>query len=125
MKPIAPYLIAVAAATCLVGAAALTASEPTISVKRITRLGVSSLTVTCGLNLGTCNYLILTSLCQEKLVQNDVKERTCHYSAPVPGFRLSPGESKTVSKLPSDFLYGMKLNAMPTPEEVVNAPMAH
>jgi hypothetical protein len=109
----------------VVRAGALSASEPTISVMRITRLGMSSFTVTCGLNLGMCNYLILTSVCQEKPVDDGVKERTCRYSAPVPGFRLFPGASRTVTKLPADFQYAMKPNAMPTPEEVVNSPMPH
>ena len=105
------------------GAGAPAASEPAIAYTSVTRLGVSTTTFSCGRNLGICNYLVLTSLCQDKLLDNGVKEKTCRYTLPVPPFRLLPGQRTTVSNLPSDLLYTMKVNAAPTPADVVNSPV--
>lgn len=112
-------LIAAAAA----GAEAAPAAQP---YQVITRMGVSTTTFGCGEgNMGVCHYLILKSLCQEKMLDNRTKERTCNYLEAVPPFRLAPGEKKTVGNLPADYLYTMKMNATPTVDEVLKSPSPH
>jgi hypothetical protein len=92
----------------------------------ITRMGVSTTTFGCGAgNASACHYLILKSLCQERMLDDRTKERTCHYTEAVPPFKLLPGEKKTVGNLPADFLYAMKPNATPSVDEVLKSPAPH
>jgi hypothetical protein len=92
----------------------------------ITRMGVSTTTFGCGAgNAFACHYLILKSLCQERMLDDRTKERTCHYTEAVPPFKLLPGEKKTVGNLPADFLYAMKPNAAPSVDEVLKSPAPH
>jgi hypothetical protein len=107
-------------------AAGTCAAEPAQPYQIITRMGVSTTTFVCGEgNLGTCHYLILKSLCQEKMLDSRTKERICSYTEAVPPFRLLPGEKKTVGNLPADYLYTMKMNATPTVDEVLKSPSPH
>jgi hypothetical protein len=108
------------------GALATEASAGARPYQIVTRLGVSTTTFGCGEgNIGTCHYLVLKSLCQEKMLDSRVKERTCNYMEAVPPFRLLPGEKRTVANLPADYLYSMKMNATPTVDEVLKAPSPH
>jgi len=92
----------------------------------VTRLGVSTTTFGCGAgNIGVCHYLILRSLCQDKMLDERTKERTCSYTEVVPPFKLLPGEKRTVVDLPADYLYTMKMNATPTVDEVLKSPSPH
>lgn len=92
----------------------------------VTRLGVSTTTFGCGAgNTGVCHYLILKSLCQDKMLDERTKERTCSYTEVVPPFKLLPGEKRTVGDLPADYLYSMKMNATPTVDEVLKSPSPH
>lgn len=120
-KPLHSTMLAVAV---LASAGALAAPpQPWVVV---TRLGVSTTTFGCGIgNAGVCHYLILKSLCQEKMLDARTKERTCSYTEAVPPFKLLPGEKKTVADLPADYLYTMKMNATPTVDEVLKSPSPH
>jgi hypothetical protein len=110
----------------LLAAAGAWAAEAAQPYQVVTRLGVSTTTFGCGEgNLGICHYLILKSLCQEKMLDTRIKERTCSYMEAVPPFRLLPGEKKTVGNLPADYLYTMKMNATPTVDEVLKSPSPH
>jgi hypothetical protein len=92
----------------------------------ITRMGVSTTTFFCSAgNTSACHYLILKSLCQERMLDDRTKERTCHYTEAAPPFKLLPGEKKTVGNLPADFLYAMKPNATPSVDEVLKSPAPH
>jgi hypothetical protein len=123
MKPI---LHSALLAGGLLAAAGAWAAEPSQPYQVVTRLGVSTTTFGCGEgNLGICHYLILKSLCQEKMLDTRTKERTCSYTEAVPPFRLLPGEKKTVGNLPADYLYTMKMNATPTVDEVLKSPSPH
>jgi hypothetical protein len=98
----------------------------TAPLTTVTRLGTSSMDVSCTFALGgACHYLILTSLCQEKFLPDGTKERTCRYDQAVPPFRLRSGERKTVTSLPADFLYTMKIGSAPTMDECIRAPLPH
>jgi hypothetical protein len=112
--------------TAAVLASASAAAEPAPAGVTITRLGVSTTTFSCGAgNTGGCHYLILTSLCQEQMLDSSTKERTCKYKEAVPPFTLMPGEKKTVGNLPSDYLYRMKTGTAPTVDDVLKSPMSH
>lgn len=74
---------------------------------------------------GVCNYRILSPLCNEKMLADGAKSKTCHYSEPVPPFQLKQGQSKSVTSLPADFIYTMKVDTPPTPAECLSAPIAH
>jgi acyl-coenzyme A synthetase/AMP-(fatty) acid ligase len=88
----------------------------------ITRLGMSTTEFRCVVAMGAdCHYRLLTSLCQEKMLDNGTKERTCRYTEPVPAFKLGAGEKRTVTNLPSDFLSMMKPGATPSYDEVVRS----
>ncbi|MFB9287394.1 hypothetical protein ACFFTM_03400 [Pseudoduganella plicata] len=92
----------------------------------VTRLGTSIMDVSCTVAAGgRCHYLFVTSLCQEKLLRDGTKERTCRYDQAVPPFQLRSGERKTVGGLPADFLYTMKFGAAPTMDECIRAPIPH
>ena len=120
------FLIAalLAAAVLPAGAAARPAAfQP---IETVTRLGTSTMQVSCGArSTQACHYLVLKSLCQERLTDDGGKEKTCRYMEAVPPFRLAPGERKTVAKLPSDFIYTMKPGMAPTAAETLAAPIAH
>lgn len=97
-----------------------------VPVTTVTHLGRATTTFSCGQgSSGGCNYLILVSLCKESLLADGTKERRCTYSQAAPSFQLKAGETKTISNLPADFLYTMKVGRMPTFEECVNSPMPH
>jgi hypothetical protein len=113
----------------VLAAAGACAAEPAPTAQPyqiVTRLGVSTTTFGCveG-NIGTCHYLILKSLCQEKMLDHRTKERTCQYMEAVPPFKLAPGEKRTVGNLPADYLFTMKVNATPTVDEVLKSPSPH
>jgi len=92
----------------------------------VTRMGVSTTIFGCGVgNVGVCHYLILKSLCLDKMLDERIKERTCSYTEAVPPFKLLPGEKRTVGDLPADYLYTMKMNATPTVDEVLKSPSPH
>jgi hypothetical protein len=114
----------VLAAAVFAGAGALAAPPQPYVV--VTRLGVSTTTFGCGAgNQGVCHYLVLKSLCRDKMLNDLTKERTCSYTEAVPPFKLLPGEKKTVGDLPADYLYTMKMNARPTVDEVLKSPSPH
>jgi hypothetical protein len=116
-------------ATLLAAAAFASANAVADSIQPhlvVTRLGVSTTTFSCGgVRPGGCHYLILTSLCQEKMLDERTKERSCSYKEAVPPFVLLPGEKKTVANLPADFLYTVKTGATPTVDEVLQSPTPH
>ena len=112
------------ASAVFAGAGALAAPPQPYVI--VTRLGVSTTTFGCGPgNVGVCHYLILKSLCQDKMLDKRTKERTCSYIPAVPPFKLLPGEKRTVGDLPADYLYTMKMNATPTVDEVLKSPSPH
>jgi predicted small secreted protein len=118
-------LAAAALAACCATASAAGADVPQ-PYQVITRMGVSTTTFGCGAgNAVACHYLILKSLCQERMLDDRTKERTCHYTEAAPPFKLLPGEKKTVGNLPADFLYAMKPNATPSVDEVLKSPAPH
>ena len=91
-----------------------------------TRLGMSTTTFSCETAAkAACHYLILNSLCQEKLVAGGAKERSCQYTQAVPPFQIKAGERKTVANLPADYVYTMKLGADPAPQDVLRSPVPH
>jgi hypothetical protein len=117
-------LYAALLATAFAGTEA--AAEPSQPYQVITRLGVSTTTFSCGArNLLGCHYLILSSLCQEKMLDSRTKERSCSYKEAVPPFALLPGEKKTVENLPADYVYATKGGSTPTFDEVIRSPGAH
>jgi hypothetical protein len=102
------------------------ANSPARTAITVTHLGKVTTMFSCGRGSNTaCNYLILNSVCQDTLLADGTKERTCRYSQAVPPFQLKAGETKTVANLPADFLYTMKGDRMPTVEECIAAPMPH
>jgi hypothetical protein len=50
------------------------------------------------------------------------KIKTCEYSMPVAPFALKPGESKTVTDLPSDAIYKQTVGSPPTVSDCINNP---
>ena len=95
-------------------------------VTSVTRLGTAIIDVSCTVAVGgTCHYLFVTSLCQEKILPDGTKERTCRYDQAVPPFQLRSGEKKTIAGLPADFLYTMKFGTAPTMDECIRAPVPH
>lgn len=96
------------------------------SMTTVTRAGTATTIFSCGRESSqACHYLILSSLCQEKLLADGIKERTCSYSKAVPSFQLQAGEMKTITNLPADFLYTMKLGRIPTFQDCITAPIPH
>jgi hypothetical protein len=110
------------AACALLAGGAASADAPLLATTT-TRLGNATTTFSCA-GLGRCHYLLLNSLCQEKMLDSGVKERFCRYSEAA-RFTLVPGQNKTVANLPADFLYAMKMNEDPSAQEVLNAPVPH
>ena len=110
-------------AACAILTSGLARADATIVATTTTRLGNSTTTFSC-VGLGNCHYLLLNSLCQEKMSDKVAKERRCAFTEAA-RFTLLPGQTKTVADLPSDFLYAMKMNSDPTPQEVLNAPVPH
>jgi hypothetical protein len=58
------------------------------------------------------------------MLDSATKERSCRYTEAA-RFTLIPGQKKTVSNLPADFLYTMKMNGDPSAQDVLNAPVPH
>jgi len=111
-----------AASALLSGACAGADPIPASPYMTVTRLGMATTELHCVAGIGaSCHYRLLTSLCQEKMLDNGTKERSCRYMEPVPAFTLKPGEKRTISNLPSDFLSMMKPDATPTYDEVVRS----
>lgn len=113
-------------AAALLGAAACAgAAGPVSPVTVTTRLGTSTTTFSCSsTGLADCHYLILHSLCQERIV-NGGKERLCQYTEAAPRFQIGAGETRTVANLQQDYLYTMKIGSAPTVEDVLRAPVRH
>jgi hypothetical protein len=110
-------------ASCALLAGGLACAEEPVLATTTTRLGNSTTTFSCG-GLGICHYLLLNSLCQEKMLDKVIKERSCRYTEAA-RFTLIPGQKKTVANLPADYLYKMKMNEDPTAQEVVDSPVPH
>ncbi|CAH0292508.1 hypothetical protein SRABI118_04120 [Massilia sp. Bi118] len=110
-------------AICAVLASSLACAEPAALATTTTRLGISATTFSCS-GTGSCHYLLLNSLCQERMLDGATKERSCRYTEAA-RFRLLPGQKKTVANLPADYLYGMKMNGDPSAQDVLNAPVPH
>ena len=120
------FLIAALLAAATLPASAAARPDAFQPVETVTRLGTSTMTVIYqARSTQSCHYLVLKSLCQERLTSDGGKEKTCRYMEAVPPFRLAPGESKTVARLPSDFIYTMKSGTAPTAAECVSAPAMH
>jgi hypothetical protein len=121
MKKLFPALLGAA----MLASASADASADPVSASpymTITRLGISTTEFRCVVAKGAdCHYRLLTSLCQEKMLDDGTKERTCRYTEPVPAFKLGAGEKRKVTGLPSDFLSMMKPGVTPTYDEVVNS----
>lgn len=126
MKKIFPtvFFAAVASLASANSIADSTAIRPVMMT--VTRLGSVTTTFSCGaMSTGACNYLILNTLCQEKMLGNGMKEKTCRYTEAVPAFQIKQGESKSIANLPADYLYSMKVGAVPTIEDCMKAPIPH
>jgi hypothetical protein len=116
-----PKLTIHAAVACALASLALGASAAPVATTT-TLVGKSTLQFTCGSATPNCHYLILTSLCNDKMGKDGNKIRTCEYSMPVPPFELKPGESKTVTDLPSDVIYKQTVGTPPTVSDCINNP---
>ena len=89
-------------------------------------MGSSTLEVSCLSGIGgTCNYLILSPLCEDKDLGEGKKQKTCHYTAAAPLLKVKSGEKKSLANLPGDFLYCVKYNAIPTATDCINNPIQH
>lgn len=104
-------------------AADIRASAASITITRIG--GVTTEFLCKSSPTGVCNYLILSSLCDDKLLADGTREKTCRYSQAAPPFQLKRGEKKAVANLPADFVYTMKADAAPTPADCLNSPIPH
>jgi hypothetical protein len=118
---IKPNLSAVLAAAAMLASGLASADAPALATTT-TRLGNATTTFSCG-GMGSCHYLLLNSLCQEKMLDSATKERSCRYTEAA-RFTLLPGQKKTVANLPADYLSKMKPNQDPTPQEVLDASAA-
>lgn len=119
---------AVAAACVLLAAGNAAAAAPpfTAIVTTVTQLGKSTVDLSCGsTSPAACHYLFLSSLCQERFLADGTKERTCRYAQATPPLRIGAGERKTVTDLPGDFIYTMKLGTAPTADECLRNPIPH
>jgi hypothetical protein len=110
-------------AACAMLAGSLAYADAPALATTTTQLGNATTTFTCG-GTGSCHYLLLNSLCQEKMLDLATKERSCRYTEAA-RFTLLPGQTKTVANLPADYLFKMKANEDPTAQEVLNAPAPH
>jgi hypothetical protein len=115
------------AALAALASANATADVLTVGpITTVTRFGSVTTTFSCGSNNpAACNYLILNSVCQEKLFDNGMKEKSCRYTEAVPPFQIKAGESKTIANLTADYLYTMKVGAVPSSDDCLKAPMPH
>jgi len=116
-----PKLYIHAAVACGLASLALDAGAAPMATTT-TVMGKSTLQFACGSGAPSCHYLILTSLCNEKMGKDGNKIRTCEYSMPVPAFELKPGESKSVTDLPSDVIYKQTVGKPPTVQDCINNP---
>ncbi|MFZ6861427.1 hypothetical protein ACO0K7_02210 [Undibacterium sp. Ji67W] len=99
------------------------AEDLAVTVKII---GTSTLEVSCLSSIGgTCNYLILSPLCEDKDLGEGKKQKTCHYTAAAPLLKVRSGEKKSIANLPGDFLYCVKYNTIPTAMDCINNPVQH
>ncbi|WEF31370.1 hypothetical protein [Pseudoduganella chitinolytica] len=122
-------VLACAAATCALlaaGTVAAAAAPLPPAVTTVTHLGKSTVDLSCGrTSAAPCHYLFLSSLCQERFLADGTKERTCRYAPATPPLQILPGERKTVTGLPGDFIYTMKLGKAPTADECLRNPIPH
>lgn len=109
------------ASAALLASGLASADAPALATTT-TRLGSATTTFACG-GTSSCHYLLLNSLCQEKMLDSAIKERSCRYTEAA-RFTLLPGQKKTVANLPADYLFKMKPNGDPTAQEVLDAPTA-
>jgi hypothetical protein len=116
-----PKLTLHAAAACGLATLALGAGAAPVATTT-TVMGKSMIQFACGARGPSCHYLILTSLCNEKMDKDGNKTRTCEYSMAVPPFELKPGETKTVTGLPSDAIYKQTVGKPPTVSDCMNDP---
>lgn len=121
------YSFALAMMMCALAAHSTAAGLRTpAGVVTFTRIGAATSEFICTATpTGVCNYLILASLCDEKLLDDGTKERNCRYSLAAPPFQLKQGAKKVVSNLPADFIYTMKADTAPTASDCLNSPMRH
>jgi hypothetical protein len=110
-----------AAIACGLASLALSAAAAPVATTT-TVMGKSMSQFTCGARGPSCHYLILTSLCSDKMDKDGTKIRTCEYSMAVPPFELKPGETKTVTGLPSDAIYKQTVGKPPTVTDCMNDP---
>lgn len=115
-------LFALLASAAMLCSGPASADAPALATTT-TRLGNVATTFACG-GMGSCHYLLLNSLCQEKMLDGATKERSCRYTEAA-RFKLLPGEKKTVANLPADYLFKMKANEDPTVQDVLNSPAPH
>lgn len=116
-----PTLSLHAAVACGLASFALAAGAAPVATTT-TVMGKALTQFTCGRGGPSCHYLILTSLCSEKMDKDGTKTRTCEYSTAVPPFELKPGETKTVTGLPSDAIYKQTVGKPPTVSDCINNP---
>jgi len=114
-------LSALLAASSMLATGLACAATPALA-STTTRLGTATTTFACG-GTSSCHYLLLNSICQEKMLDSAIKERSCRYTEAA-RFTLLPGQKKTVANLPADYLFKMKPNGDPTAQEVLDAPTA-
>lgn len=107
-------------ATCALLAGGSARADATVlaTTTTTTRLGTATTTFTCS-GMGSCHYLLLNSLCHERMLDGATKERSCRYTEAA-RFTLLPGQKKTVANLPADVLSKMKPNEDPSVQEVLN-----
>lgn len=122
MKFVFLAAVLVGAASC---ASSADAADTVAPVSITTRLCTSTTTFSCNpQGLEDCHYLILHSLCQERIADGR-KERHCLYTQAAPPFQIGAGQTRTVANLQQDFLYTMKIGSAPTVDDVLRAPLRH
>jgi len=100
--------------------------SPVSTLTTVTQFGTSTADFACKNSISdACQFLIVNSLCEDKVLANGTKERTCRYTEAVPPFSIKSGEKRTVPNLPGDFIYTMKIGTAPTMEECIRAPYPH
>lgn len=115
----------IVAATAIAGNSTAAHAAADVAIT-ITRMAVVQTEFTCTASpTGVCNYLILTSLCNDNLLAGGVKEKKCRYTEAVPPFQLKQGEKKLVANLPVDYIYQMKTDSTPTASDCLSAPTPH
>jgi hypothetical protein len=73
---------------------------------------------------GNCNYLIMTSICNETMLPTGQKQKVCQVS-PFLDFTLTRGKRKLVPNLPNDYQYCMKMDVKPDLAACIANPIPH